>query len=249
MVKGPLLPRLLGVLDDAERERAARFLFDEDRVAYVAAHGLLRVLLSRVGGGKPSLLRFEMGPWGKPALAMPAAQGPMWPSFNLAHCRTMVCVALGPAGVDIGVDVEPQGRGLAIEPDVAHLNFSGIEREQLTGLQGEPQQWGSHFMQLWTLKEAVIKASGRGLHQPLQGFSVAPPRSGTGPAIYMPHDGLSEQMSGIHLYQWLEDGHLWALGWHGASDQPNLVPVSGDDLWRWLDDAAQMGAAIYPQRS
>jgi 4'-phosphopantetheinyl transferase len=67
--------RLAALLDNDERARAARFAFEEDRQAYVAAHALLRADLSRRAGGAPQDWRFAAAPLGKPYLLDPPCEG------------------------------------------------------------------------------------------------------------------------------------------------------------------------------
>ncbi|HEU4702044.1 MAG TPA: hypothetical protein VFS37_06130, partial [Conexibacter sp.] len=55
-------------LTTQERERAARFLREEDRRRWTAARAALRALLGAYLDADPRELRFAEGPHGKPAL-------------------------------------------------------------------------------------------------------------------------------------------------------------------------------------
>jgi 4'-phosphopantetheinyl transferase len=163
-------------LDEEERARAARFLFEEDCAAYVAAHGLLRRALTEAFGRPPAAWRFCAGAHGKPALV----DAPPGAAFNLSHCRSMVVVAVGAGGardvepgVELGVDVEARTRAERLDIRVARRFFAGDEVARLEALPDAAAR-NDYFLQLWTLKEAVIKATGLGLTQPLDAFSVAP---------------------------------------------------------------------------
>ena len=50
------------ILSVAERERAARFVFERDRRRFVAARTFLRLILSRELGTPPAALEIEIGP-------------------------------------------------------------------------------------------------------------------------------------------------------------------------------------------
>ena len=66
------------------------------------------------------------------------------------------------------MDVEPYERGREIVEIAAEV-FSAREMEQLEALQGNGRL--DRALQLWTLKEAYIKARGMGLSLPLKKFS------------------------------------------------------------------------------
>ncbi|WP_265282389.1 4'-phosphopantetheinyl transferase family protein [Verminephrobacter aporrectodeae] len=98
---------LAAVCDDDEMARAGRFVFERDRLAYLAAHGLLRRALSRVEPSHgPRAWRFSMGRYGRPELV---EQFRCRPRFNLSHCETRVTCVVS-AAIPCGVDVEPLRR-------------------------------------------------------------------------------------------------------------------------------------------
>jgi 4'-phosphopantetheinyl transferase len=155
-------------LDGAERARAARFRFEEDRLTYAAAHWLLRTALSSVGSQPPAAWRLMVEqPGGKPRID-PAAGLPMF-SFNLSHSRGFVACAISDKA-EVGIDVESlERRGMAL--DVAGRFFSASEVESLRN--APPNEQAVRFFRLWTLKEAFIKATGEGLNRPLDSFSFS----------------------------------------------------------------------------
>src|SRR5215212_4833294 len=53
-----------------ERERADRFYFEHDRRHFIAARGMLRLLLGRYLRTAPEQLEFTYNPYGKPDLAV-----------------------------------------------------------------------------------------------------------------------------------------------------------------------------------
>ncbi|WP_193222343.1 4'-phosphopantetheinyl transferase family protein [Alkalilimnicola sp. S0819] len=158
-------PALEALLDAAERERAARFHFDHDRRAYIAAHALLRATLSALTGlGAPDL-RFSLNVYGKPEL-VPAPGVPPY-RVNLSHTRGLAAVAVS-LEQDVGVDVEWLGRrppGLAL----ADRYFAPSECAWLAARPEADRH--EALLTLWTLKEAYIKAVGLGLSLPLDAFA------------------------------------------------------------------------------
>ena len=154
-------PALTDLLDEAERVRAARFHHGADRLAYVAAHALLRTLLSEIAGGAPQAWRFVRSPTGKPRLEQ--GQGGADLRFSLSHARGLVACVVA-EGMEVGVDVEP----LQPTPDALRLArtwFSAREADRLQTM-ADPAR-SEAFLHLWTLKEAAGKATGAGLRDRL----------------------------------------------------------------------------------
>ena len=153
---------LATLLSEAERRRAARFHFEPDRQAYIAAHALKRRMLCDVAGGAPGDWEFATEPGGKPVVA-----GGHGPHFSLSHSHGLVACALS-HDVPLGIDIEPIGRRAPL--GVAQTFFSIDERAWLFDLPPAERPLG--FFRLWTLKEALIKATGKGLAQSLRGFAI-----------------------------------------------------------------------------
>lgn len=157
----PLLAHLEGVLDDEERQRAARFRFAPDRERFIAGHGLLRHLLGRALGLPPHAVRMARGAHGKPFLPDGG------PPFNLSDTKDALVVALG--GDDaLGVDIETVARRTD-HALVADHYFTPEEVAYIRAGEGEAQR---RFLTLWTRKEAVLKASGVGIMDDLHALRV-----------------------------------------------------------------------------
>jgi 4'-phosphopantetheinyl transferase len=159
-----------------ERERAARFHFDCHRNRFIAGRGLLRTILSRYLQAEPAALEFSYGPNGKPSLAERrlASQNTEMLShshdlqFNFAHSENLALLAVTNLA-EIGVDVERIVPLPNIESLVARF-FSSRECVEFKGL-SEPQKLGA-FFNLWTRKEALLKATGEGIAQSLNTVEV-----------------------------------------------------------------------------
>lgn len=144
------------VLSDEERAQYRRFRFAHDARDYAAAHALLRTTLSRYGDRAPERWRFNKTANGKPFLV---DQGEDRASFSLSHTTGMVACAVT-AGVDVGVDVECVDRHVEMA-DIAARFFAPAEAAHLRQLDPEVQR--NRFFDLWTLKEALVKALGTGM--------------------------------------------------------------------------------------
>lgn len=154
------------VIDHAERARASAFRLAADRERYVAAHGLLRRLLASYLPEAPQALRFCRGAQGKPELANDGGPRPI--SFNLSHTRRWVAVALARA-MPVGVDVEQVDPALDVG-GMAPVVLSRAEQAALAGV--SPARRQRSFFVAWVCKEAVLKASGRGLAAGFGGVEV-----------------------------------------------------------------------------
>jgi 4'-phosphopantetheinyl transferase len=199
----PAAAKAAWCLSAAEHERAARFVFERDRLAYTAAHGLLRRMLTEFHQLPPLAWQFSNNAYGRPQLD-PEHHGINPPRFNLSHTRGRVAVALTrdpvPDGFELGVDAE----GVERTTDALGLAkrfLSPRESDWLHGLPATEHHTG--FLRLWTLKEAVAKAAGLGLSLNFQTFHCDP-------------DSLSVRFDDAcwgtpeywHLHnEWIEPGH------------------------------------------
>jgi phosphopantetheinyl transferase len=143
-------------LDEAERERAGRFLCPASAATYRAAHTFKRRVLTHYRPDvAPADWRFTANAWGKPAVA---ALHPA-PAFNLSHGGGSIAMAV--ADADVGVDIE-RVRPLPHADAVARHVFHARE---LAWLAGQPEPLCAFFV-LWTMKEALLKAAGTGFSHP-----------------------------------------------------------------------------------
>jgi 4'-phosphopantetheinyl transferase len=158
------LERLNRTLAPDERDRAERFYFDRHRERFVAARGLLRVILGLYLCRQPESVHFRYGTYGKPALAV---CDPL--HFNLSHSGD--AALLGVTRVrELGVDLE-QVRPRPYLEDIARRFFAPAEVAALAALASEDRELA--FFNCWTRKEAFIKAGGEGLSRPLDQFTVS----------------------------------------------------------------------------
>jgi 4'-phosphopantetheinyl transferase len=163
----------MGILSEEERERCDRLRFKEDRRDFVAAHALLRRSLSAYLPRRlPEEWRFETGSRGKPALSRTSAAEEVI-EFNLSHTRGFVACAI--SSVRVGLDVErihPETKFIEIAEHFFHVQ----ETSALKIL--SPHEGAVRFIELWTLKEALLKGLGVGISEQLQRTLVAIKDSG-----------------------------------------------------------------------
>jgi 4'-phosphopantetheinyl transferase len=156
------------ILSADEIVRADSFRFERDRRRFTMARAAMRRILAQYIGQEAQSLIFEYGSRGKPSLGSGAdAKGV---SFNLSHSHELSL--LGVTGnLRLGVDIEFIGEKIAGD-DIARRFFAVDELDYLAQLPEEQRTCA--FFDLWTRKEAYIKALAEGLSVELNSFSMLP---------------------------------------------------------------------------
>lgn len=154
-------------LNPEELARAARFHFPHHRARWISAHRALRQILARYVDATADGLQFVTNAHGKPALTAANPQV----EFNLTHSENLALLAV--AQQDVGIDVEYL-RGTCDWDRLAERVFTARELGPLDRL-GTPDTRTRQFYELWTAKEAYIKARGIGMSLSLRKFSVPLP--------------------------------------------------------------------------
>jgi 4'-phosphopantetheinyl transferase len=158
----------LAWLTDNERQKLQRYQFDEHRKQLLSARFLLRNVLSKYQTEiSPGRWQFSSNEYGKPEISAAQQRNNLF--FNLSHSGDKVVMALAKQP-DVGVDIEYSGKSRRVKK-IASRYFSSIETSSLLAL--PKTQWLDRFYDLWTLKEAYIKACGMGLAIPLGDFSYS----------------------------------------------------------------------------
>ncbi|WP_198172463.1 4'-phosphopantetheinyl transferase family protein [Hymenobacter ginkgonis] len=185
-----------------ELARAQRYHQLADQQRFVVARAALRSILGQYLACAPAAIQFVVGPNKKPAI-----QNEPGLHYNVSHSKDWILIAVSAAPV--GVDVE------AIDPlfpfqDILPHSFSLPERQ---AIMSSPD--GAHlFYQLWTRKEAFVKATARGIDDE---FSTIPALDG-------PHRLAAA--SGQLVPSWLVSSFTVADGYVGAvAYQPSAHAV------------------------
>ncbi|MFL2877279.1 MAG: 4'-phosphopantetheinyl transferase family protein [Pontiellaceae bacterium] len=142
---------LMGLLSTEELKKAERLKDEKARRMCVVARGGLRVLLGSYTKQDPSQVMIDQQFGGKPMLE----SGEM--SFNLSHSGDWVVWAFADSG-EVGVDLE-QVRANILYARVAQRYFQPAEQQALA----EAVDAFRLFFDMWAAKEALVKASGKGV--------------------------------------------------------------------------------------
>ena len=140
-------------IPSAMTNEANKFHRWQDAQAFLLGRFLLIEGLKNYGFNKEVLNNIEYTRYNRPFL-------PLNIDFNLSHSGIYVACAISTA-CKVGIDIE----------EIRNIDIDGFEEqftaEELSRIHKASDQY-SEFFKYWTIKEAVIKADGRGLSFPLK---------------------------------------------------------------------------------
>jgi 4'-phosphopantetheinyl transferase len=152
-----LLENFLTIIHPDEIARANRYFHVRDKNRFIISRGALRNILAKYLNIQPSGVEFEIGPNKKPHIKN-AAGNKLY--YNMSHSGDWILLAV--ANSEIGADTEFINDTYSYK-DVLKDNFSADEINYIN--QGPSID---RFYQLWTRKEALTKATGKGLDEDLK---------------------------------------------------------------------------------
>ena len=151
-------------LSSDEIARAEKFRFPRHRRRFIAARATLRQLLGNYLQVSPSKVVFDYGDRGKPFLAGSLRDSRL--QFNVSHSQEYALLGFTLNRL-IGVDIEHL-RPMPDAEQIARRFFTATE----LGLIQNATAKNKRFFQLWTAKEAYLKAIGTGLSGMLDNVEV-----------------------------------------------------------------------------
>lgn len=142
-------------LSDLEIRKQHSFLLKKDQRSYLISHIALRFILSQYLNISPQLIEYKFNSYGKPSIACYYSEL----YFNLSHSGQLACIAI--SAKEIGIDIE------YISKDFNYLEIANhyfVEKERtLINNQKDCANRLKMFLKIWTMKEALLKATGTGL--------------------------------------------------------------------------------------
>lgn len=138
-------------LDATEKERMARFRFEADQERFLLGHGWLREVLGTYLLRSPERIAYSRGRFGKPFLEGHPLR------FNISDTKDAVAIAVSKER-EVGVDIETTSRKVH-HVEVGQHYFTP---EEIAAIDEAPDG-KRRFLEFWTRKEAVLKASGVGI--------------------------------------------------------------------------------------
>lgn len=212
-------PQATALLQAEELRRAERYHRAEDYYRFLLGRAALRLVLGAYIGLPPARLHFEPGANKKPLLReAPEVH------YNVSHAGDWVLLAV--AAAEVGIDVERLDPQFAFQ-DVLDHSFSPAEK---TFIECSPVPHHA-FYQLWTRKEAFVKATGRGIDAEFNQM----------PAL----DGEHHLADPSRVPKWVISSFEVAAGYAAAVAYPAALPSSlqfydlGSGVLGGLYEAAQ----------
>lgn len=199
---------LLGkLLQPDELARAQRYHQVADQNRFIAGRGLLRLLSGLYTNQPPDKVTIGLSQHQKPILA--GISG--W-HINLSHAGNWVVFAIG--RVAMGIDVEELNPGFRYEEILSSI-FSAAEQKQIRTASQPLRQ----FFDGWTRKEALLKATGQGLHDDLQ---AVPCLDGE---YQIPDSRIGSAGSWIVRGFALSDTYQAAVAYETCADEPQFYTI------------------------
>lgn len=141
------------ILSEDERRTRDRFQFPADRRRFAMTRTCLRLVLGHFLEMPPGEIQFEKGEFGKPFVKGSEVH------FNVARSGRLALLAFS-LGSKVGVDLE-QIKTEKVNTGLARSAFSPAELAQWRSQ--DPDDRRRAFFEIWTRKEALLKATGVGL--------------------------------------------------------------------------------------
>ncbi len=148
----------LSQLPENHQKRVTKFRFSKDKQASLLGKLLLKNVLDTFFP-KISLNDIKYTEYKKPYIEEEF-------SFNISHSGDYVLLAYALSKIPIGVDIEKMDEKMEVESFNSILTFEEKSRIKKSKIPYKT------FYDIWTIKEAVSKADGRGLHFPLQEIQI-----------------------------------------------------------------------------
>ncbi|RYE26807.1 MAG: 4'-phosphopantetheinyl transferase superfamily protein [Sphingobacteriaceae bacterium] len=147
------LHSLQTLLEVKELQKIERYQHETDRQTRIISRAVLRILLSRYLLIDPAEIRFKLDDYKKPVLQQIDSAGLY---FNVSHTGDWILIGI--AANSIGVDLEKIDASF-IDQNLLEFSCSSAEKIFIQSAANPVES----FYQLWTKKEALLKATGKGL--------------------------------------------------------------------------------------
>ena len=163
------LKEMYGILSTREQKYVQNLKFKNLKEAYVIRHGILRLLLGCYLQKEPKAIKFSYNAYDKPLLAIDSKSCNI--EFNISYTGNHNLYAFI-LNTPIGVDIE-KAVSTTVEDTYAKEFMSTEEYQYFTKTAGTKRE--KYFFTIWTRKEALIKAIGKGFSCDTKNMSVHTP--------------------------------------------------------------------------
>ncbi|XP_017254512.1 uncharacterized protein LOC108224409 isoform X1 [Daucus carota subsp. sativus] len=171
-----LLNKYLEFLPKSEKERVFSMRGDELQKGALLARALVRTTIARYQTNQvsPRSLKFRKNIHGKPEVDWQQIEDwhPQQLHFNISHTESLVACGVTTHN-PIGIDIEEKERKIKHSISSFAKRYFSQQEVQLLSSISDPEIQRQEFIKLWTLKEAYVKALGRGFSgSPFKTFTI-----------------------------------------------------------------------------
>lgn len=153
------------ILSIQEKKQAKEFVNNNLKHKYILSHGLLRYILSSYTDIPPQNILYFFNRFNKPFLKS-SNQNRI--QFSMSHSKDYVTYALS-LGNHVGIDIEWQDMDLNLD-EIASFVLTAKELDIYQKFSKEEKFQA--FYRVWTKKEAITKALGKGLYYPIKKMEI-----------------------------------------------------------------------------
>jgi 4'-phosphopantetheinyl transferase len=151
-------------LSEKEKKKGESFEYDIDAYLYLVKHNLLRIILGRYLKCDPTDICFKNNTYGKPSIAYPHTSI----QFNISTSSNRFVAAFC-LHHKIGVDIEL----IRHIENINQLTTNYYTINEAAWIYSHPESMLEKlFFSIWTQKEAIVKAIGKGLSLEFNTFDI-----------------------------------------------------------------------------
>lgn len=151
-------------LSEDEHDRAKRFRREEDARRWACYRAALKLTLGSFLEISAVNIEFILNPFGKPELKTRFQSL----HFNLSHCDDLAVIAIS-RHCPVGIDIESRHRA----QDLLECESTICHPIEISTLPVEQRERAAALLELWTAKEAFLKAVGTGLSNPSEDLRIS----------------------------------------------------------------------------
>lgn len=141
-----------------EKEKASRYKQESDRQRFILGRAVLRILTGSYLNISADEVRFGFDQNKKPYLINPTSAHLY---FNVSHSGDWILIAIDSS--EVGIDVEQINASFDYQ-NILDFSFDEAEKQFVQ----EAENPDKNFYQLWTRKECLLKATGKGITDDLK---------------------------------------------------------------------------------